>query len=192
MTENFDDKIFEQTREHIKQFINNLPSDWNRTDFRILEVGPQERSLVRERFNLAQYKSLDIVDDYNPDIVGDLVKVNDHILEGSFDVVFVMEVLEHTLNPFLAVNEVRRILKDGGYAVFSAPLNWRIHGPIPDCWRFTEFGWRALLKDWEIIEINRLDTPGRRLFPVKYNLLAQCRKDRSVPYDTLEFAPLTY
>jgi SAM-dependent methyltransferase len=183
----FDRQTFEQTRAHISSFINRMPPEWNDPNCKILEIGPQERSEVKFRYSRSQYFSLDIVDDYNPDLVGDLIKRNDHILDSTFDVIFVMEVLEHTLNPFLAVEEVRRMLKDGGFAVFSAPLNWRIHGPIPDCWRITEYGWLTLLKDWEILEIDKLNTPDRPLFPIKYNLLARCDKNKKISYDELKF-----
>jgi hypothetical protein len=83
-----------------------------------------------------------------------------------------MEVLEHTINPFQAVAEIRRLAKHGAPVIFSAPLNWRIHGPIPDCWRFTEHGFRALLRNFDIKEIDALESPDRPLFPVHYNVLA--------------------
>ena len=186
-TGKFDRDTFDSTRNHISQFINRLPIEWNSSEFSILEVGPQSRSEVQRRYPKSNYKSLDIVDDFSPDIVGDLIIKNEHIPNSSFDVIFVMEVLEHTLNPFLALEEVRRICKDGGYVVLSAPLNWRIHGPIPDCWRFTEFGWRVLLKDWDIVEIDKLETEDRPLFPIKYNLLARCIKSKNVAYADLKF-----
>jgi hypothetical protein len=85
------------------------------------------------------------------------------------------------------VVELRRLLKDGGYLLVSAPLNWRIHGPSPDCWRFTEHGWRVLLKDFDIIEIDTLETPDRELFPIKYNLLARCNKNKNTPVNEIKF-----
>jgi hypothetical protein len=71
-----------------------------------------------------------------------------------------------------------------------APLNWRIHGPIPDCWRFTEFGWKVLLKDFDIIEIDKLETPDRNLFPIKYNILAKCNKLKNVDIHSMKFEPV--
>lgn len=79
------------------------------------------------------------------------------------------------------------MLKDGGYLLISAPLNFRIHGPVPDCWRFTEFGWRILLKDFDILRLDQLETPGRPLFPIKYNILARCNKDKAVDARSLQF-----
>ena len=73
------------------------------------------------------------------------------------------------------------------YLLVSAPLNWRIHGPVPDCWRFTEHGWKVLLKNYDIIEIDTLETPDRELFPIKYNILAKCNKAKNVQNHELEF-----
>ncbi|MCK5818286.1 MAG: methyltransferase domain-containing protein [Psychromonas sp.] len=48
------------------------------------------------------------------------------------------EVLEHTLNPFRAINEIYRILKPNGILIMTTPFNFRIHNPLPDCWRISE------------------------------------------------------
>ncbi len=98
-----------------------------------------------------------------------------------------MEILEHTIDPFGAVKEMRRILKHEGYLLVSAPLNWRIHGPIPDCWRFTEHGFKVLLRDFDIIEIDILETPGRDLFPIHYNVLAKCNKFKNTLDSEIKF-----
>ena len=58
-------------------------------------------------------------------------------------------MLEHVINPFDAIDEIHRILKPGGILLLSSPLNFRIHGPLPDCWRFTEHGWKQLVKKFE-------------------------------------------
>ena len=84
--------------------------------------------------------TLDLVSDYNPDIIGDITKYNSHIEDSTYDIITCLEIIEHTINPFSAINELRRICKHDGYILFSAPLNWRIHGPVPDCWRITEIG----------------------------------------------------
>jgi len=40
---------------------------------------------------------------------------------GTFDAAFALEVLEHVHNPELALREIKRILKNDGYAVFLVP-----------------------------------------------------------------------
>lgn len=186
----FDNETFLSTREHLNSFINRIAKTYGYKDAQLLEIGPQERSEVKKAFNMCNIKTLDIVPNYNPDILGDITKYNSHIDDSTYDIVTCLEILEHTLNPFSAIEELRRITKHEGYILFSAPLNWRIHGPIPDCWRFTEFGWKVLLKDFDIIEIDKLETPDRNLFPIKYNILAKCNKSKNVDIHSMKFEPI--
>lgn len=183
----FDQDTYELCREHLNKFIEKSARNLSGQNIKVLEIGAQGRSDVSEYFSNSTIETLDIVNDHNPTYLGDITKFNDHIPDSSFDIICCLEVLEHTLNPFSAVVELRRLLKDGGYLLASAPLNWRIHGPIPDCWRFTEFGWRVLLKDFEIIEIDKLETPDRNLFPMKYNILAKCDKNKNVDVYSIKF-----
>jgi SAM-dependent methyltransferase len=188
----FDNNTFLLAREHLNSFINRTAKNYgNVLNNKLLEIGPQTHSEVQISFDMCDIETLDIVSDYNPDIIGDITKYNAHIKDSTYDVITCLEILEHTVNPFAAIEELRRIVKHEGYILFSAPLNWRIHGPVPDCWRFTEFGWKVLLKDFEIIEIDRLQTPDRNLFPIKYNILTRCNKFSNVDIHTMKFEPLT-
>lgn len=183
----FDNDTFDLARDHINAFIARTAEKLSSQKGKLLEIGSQDRSVVRECFKNFDIESFDIVDTYKPDHVGDITKHNSSIADSTYDCVACLEVLEHTLNPFEAVKELRRILKHEGYLLVSAPLNWRIHGPIPDCWRFTEHGWKALLRDFDIVEIDILETPGRELFPIKYNVLAKCNKFKNTADSELNF-----
>lgn len=185
----FDNETFELTRQHINDFIfrsaNTINSEYKSGS--LLEIGAQDRTFITDAFTNFTVDSFDIVDTYKPKYVGDITQYNSHIPDSSYDCIACLEILEHTLDPFSAVVELRRLLKDGGYLLVSAPLNWRIHGPVPDCWRFTEHGWKVLLKNYDIIEIDTLETPDRELFPIKYNILAKCNKAKNVQNHELEF-----
>jgi SAM-dependent methyltransferase len=183
----FDNEMFIVARDHINSFIKKTASDLSNQTGKLLEIGPQTQSVVKESFRGYQIDTFDIVPTHHPTFVGDITKYNRFIADSSYDVIACLEVLEHTLNPFDAVKELRRLLKHEGYILLSAPLNWRIHGPVPDCWRFTEHGWRVLLRDFDIIDIDILETPGRELFPVKYNVLARCNKYKTTSDNDLNF-----
>jgi SAM-dependent methyltransferase len=61
--------------------------------------------------------------------------------DDTFDLVGSDQVLEHVAgDPFVAVEECRRVLKPGGIAVHTAPLLIQIHGYPSDFWRFTPDG----------------------------------------------------
>lgn len=183
----FDQDMIIEGRKHINEFLIRTSKLLINESGKLLEIGPQDRSAVKENFSNFQIDTFDIVDTYNPTYVGDLTKFNSNIEESSYDVIACLEVLEHTLQPFSAIQELRRILKDGGHLLLSAPLNGRIHGPVPDCWRFTEHGWKVLLRDFDIIEIDSLETPDRELFPAKYNVLAICNKYKNTSDNELNF-----
>ena len=61
----------------------------------------------------------------------------------------------------------------GGLAFVTTPFNFRIHGPLPDCWRFTEHGLRALFREFDIVELTEEPTPDRPLMPIHYRLVAR-------------------
>jgi SAM-dependent methyltransferase len=174
-------------REHITRFLERTAARLSAESGRLLEIGPQDRLEVRNRFRNYSVDTFDIVATCRPTYVGDITKHNAFLADGTYDCVVCMEVLEHTLDPFGAVREMRRLLKNRGYLLLSAPLNARIHGPIPDCWRFTEHGFKVLLRDFDILELDILETPGRDLFPIHYNLLAQNDKHKQMADADLKF-----
>jgi SAM-dependent methyltransferase len=183
----FDEESGPVAREHVNNFLRRMAKKFSDQKGKLLEIGPQERSLVRESFSNFDIETFDIVNTYKPTYVGDITKENILIPNETYDCVVGMEILEHTIDPFGAVREMRRILKHEGHLLVSAPLNWRIHGPIPDCWRFTEHGFKVLLRDFDIIEIDILETPGRDLFPIHYNVLAKCNKFKNTLDSEIKF-----
>jgi SAM-dependent methyltransferase len=183
----FDKTHAPSIRDHIDYFIQNKAAFLSTKTGALLEIGPQERLQVPALFHNFDYSSLDIIDKYQPTYVGDITKYNSCFTDNQFDVILCMEVLEHTLNPFDAIKELRRILKDGGYLLLSTPLNHRIHGPIPDCWRFTEHAYKSLLRNFDILEIDILETKDRDLFPLHYNVLAKNNLSKDVKDSEINF-----
>lgn len=182
----FDDGILQDARNHLRSFVERSAAEMPKSG-RMLDIGPQGRTFVKDSFPAWRVETLDLVDDFDPDYVGDITCTNEAIPDGFFDAVACLEVLEHTVNPFDAVAELRRILAPGGVLLVSAPLNFRIHGPLPDCWRFTEYGWRVLLKDFEILEMDAMACLERPLFPVKYNIRARVDHEKCVDPRAMRF-----
>lgn len=140
---------------------------------RILDVAPQDHGGIRPFLNHeVNLVTLDINPSAGADIVGDLCDLQEVISNSSFDAVVCTEVLEHVTNPFDAVSEIHRILKPGGRLFASSPFDFRIHGPLPDNWRFSEHGWRMLLETFSNVEIRPLDNPKRFLMPIHYTVFA--------------------
>lgn len=170
----------------IKQSISLIPFDGGS----VLEVGPStvHSNFSNTKFNIA---SFDIDPTVTATYHGDITVFNPEISDDSFDIVILSEVLEHTVNPFSAIEEVYRMLKDGGYVIVTVPLNARIHGPIPDCWRFTEFGLQVLFRNFDKIYFAKLDTPDRNLFPLHYGALFIKNKNlKKIAPQDLTFKPI--
>lgn len=164
-----DKVILSKIRANVDLLISNIKINWDLEGIKILEIAPQVHKGVKGTFSKATVETLDLLSDYNPTYVADLCKNNYALIpDNTFDVVVVTEVLEHTLDPFAASKEIHRILKKGGRVFGSTPYDFRIHGPLPDCWRFTEHGLRQLFTLFEEIEINALENPDRFLMPWHY------------------------
>lgn len=145
----------------------------------ILDVAPQvHESISSLSKGMYHIETLDIDSQYSPTYVADICNYNPRIASKKFDAVFLTEVIEHVNNPFGAIAEIYRILKPGGLLFATSPLNFRIHGPLPDNWRITEHGWRCLLGSFEQISIQSVDDPNRFLFPISYRITAS--KPRNV------------
>ncbi len=73
--------------------------------------------------------------------------------DGQFDFVISDQVLEHLEDPWQAVRESHRVLREGGIAVHTSCLINYIHPSPLDLWRFTPDGLRCLCRDFsDIIE----------------------------------------
>jgi SAM-dependent methyltransferase len=66
--------------------------------------------------------------------------------DGTFDVVVSQELLEHVRDPFRAMQEMRRVLKEGGVVYCQVPFIIGYHPGPTDFWRFTRQGIRELVE----------------------------------------------
>ncbi len=99
------------------------------------------------------YKVLDPVPDYNPDIVGDIHDLP--FADNSLDAITCVAVLEHVKNPFKAAEEIHRVLKPGGFCYVFVPFLYYYHpmkGYYDDYWRFTSDGIDEVFKHFSSLE----------------------------------------
>lgn len=161
-------------RKNVIDFMKYVAQKYAIHSGKLLDIAPQDHEGASPFFNTdIQIETFDINPKSKSTHFGDICNFNIGISDNSYDYVVCTEVLEHTLQPFYAVNEILRMLKPQGFLFMSTPFNFRIHGPLPDCWRFTEHGLRVLLQKYQIIELNGFDTPDRDLMPIHYTVVAQ-------------------
>ena len=180
----FDNIHFPISRDFINETRKFVIEHYLKPSDVICDIGNQGKDIpeLKSR-NLV---TLDITPTTAPDVVADITQYNSHIPDNNYDALLCTEVLEHVVDPFSAIRELRRIVKIGGHILFTTPLNARIHGPVPDCWRFTEFGLKVLFRDFETVYFSKLDTPDRNLFPLEYGVIVKKNTHSAIESDPRE------
>jgi SAM-dependent methyltransferase len=122
--------------------------DWILPECRgtMLDIGCGEmpyRSYIVDRSAVEQYLGVDIESDLG---YQDRVKPDRYwdgrvipIEDGSINVVFCTEVLEHVPDTLSFLKEARRVLKPGGLFFFTTPFLWPLHDVPYDEYRFTPY-----------------------------------------------------
>ncbi len=99
------------------------------------------------------YRVLDPVDTYHPDIVGDIHALP--FVDNSQEAIIASAILEHVEDPFKACAEMHRALAPGGYCFVYVPFLYYYHaetGYYKDYWRFTHDALALLFKDFSKVE----------------------------------------
>lgn len=130
------------------------------------ELRPYESLFDGKQYTAAGYHPSMSYGKYNCDCHQDIEKMT--FEDASFDAVICLEVLEHVTNPFQAVAEIKRVLRESGKLLLTVPFMTQYHGKgsqsqghehYPDFWRFTHEGLQQLFGDFQKIEIIPLDGP---------------------------------
>ena len=110
------------------------------------------------------YKDLDVT---TCDIQNNTSGTIDHIIEvdnplpfddNSFEVIFLLDVLEHVKHDMKFLFECNRILKSNGIMVISVPFMYRFHEIPHDYRRYTPSGLEVIFNDsgFKIIELKNV------------------------------------
>lgn len=77
------------------------------------------------------------------------------VSDETFDSLLCTYVLEHLERPHLAVAEANRVLKKGGYGIYTVPFFWHIHEAPRDFYRYTKYGLRYLFENsgFDVVEL---------------------------------------
>lgn len=84
--------------------------------------------------------------------------------EGYFDAIYSNNVFEHLRRPWLAAENLIRMLRPGGICITIAPFSLRYHESPEDHFRFTHVGLASLFEDTGEVEtvLRGYDIRGRR------------------------------
>ncbi len=149
------EKYINRSLEFRDEILSSIKNDMS-----ILDVGKSMRDKY-EKILCKSKKTLDlnIYEDY-PDYQFDLSEreiKSDSILFNKFDVIICLAVLEHVYNPFIAVKNLRSMLKKNGILFGYVPFLYHYHAPknleFQDYFRFTKDSISFLLKDFREIKL---------------------------------------
>lgn len=87
---------------------------------------------------------------------------------NSLDYIVADQVFEHVRNPWIGIEEIRRILKPGGWVILSSCLIMHVHMYPYDYWRFTPEGLKVLCEKFSKIE--QCNAMG------SYNIVKMCEE----------------
>lgn len=150
---NLFDFCFLTTRSHKRTFLtfNRLLQETNRAVI-ILDAGCGYKPFQALLKGVAVEKYVGVDFDRNRS-VADIEATVDNLplKDNSFDAVIVSEALEHVSNLEKAVGEIRRVAKNGALIYISTPFMFGEHGIPYDFQRITQYKYRQLFQNDEIL-----------------------------------------
>tara|TARA_B100001057_G_C22728639_1_gene902801 strand:- start:203 stop:877 length:675 start_codon:yes stop_codon:yes gene_type:complete len=140
-------------------------------DDEVLDIGMAMRD-KHKNIKSKLLETLDVNDfgDY-PDIICDICS-NIEGLEKKYDKIICLAILEHVYDPFKAVGNLKKMLKDDGIIYGYVPYLYYYHAPrdlkFQDYFRFSKDALAYLFKDFKDIELfpirGRISSPLNILF----------------------------
>lgn len=170
-------KHMREFAESIIEFAKNSPIKLN-----ILEVGPSSNLYLESEKTLTtaiigselkkdghNYKTLDI--DGTADYICSIEEVSKHVNE-KFDIIILLGIIEHVGNIHVLSDEFYKITNENATVFINTPYMFKVHGPIPDYWRISQYGYEHLFgKQFDL----KFDTfppneLGKNTFPLSFNV----------------------
>ena len=135
--------------EHYKRILKPNNKGW-----KVLEVGidgdPKPGGNYKYFGIGNDYKTLDIIERVNPDIVADIC---DTKLPGEdWNLIILSQTIEHIFNFRAAIKECYRLLKSGGFLIIDCPFFYPYHGVegkegYGDYWRISHTAMKILVEE---------------------------------------------
>lgn len=147
----FQDSVLEQNRVHISGRVLNIGSG---------RFG--SNSLSDTVICVDLYTENPVGTKISADVTADATKPLPFV-EGAFDCVLCLNLLEHVRDPRAVVENAHAALKPHGKLIISVPFMHHYHADPADYWRFTQQGIAELLADkFSIVKIEPIG--GRFLY----------------------------
>ena len=146
-------------RLFLKQHLSSFARETNNK--LILDVGAGECQYAYLFKQRNRYETCDMQDGFYPGIEHDIVSSIYEIpgKDSHYDVVLMLQVLEHLEYPVRALKEINRILKEGGGLFLSVPQGAGDHCEPHHYFNYTQYGLGSVLKQagFEVLSMERLE-----------------------------------
>ena len=158
-----------------EDFRNEILNSIDKNDL-VLDVGKG----MREKFDLINSNKIETLDinkfENYPDILFDLCDELDESLIEKYDKIICLAILEHVYNPFLAIANLRKMLKNNGIIFGYVPFLYHYHAPnslkFQDYFRFSKDALAILFRDFSNVRLyplrGRISTQLNLLFPGRW------------------------
>jgi len=112
-------------------FLERMTSFFEQTEQKVLHIAPEAKLAEKLKAFLPQGNHYDA--DLNPENATHEIDITTIPFEDeTFDVVICNHVLEHIPDDALAMRELRRVLKHGGFALLQVPISLEIFKTVED------------------------------------------------------------
>lgn len=117
------------------------------------------------------------------------IDLREPIKGKKFDYGICMDLLEHTSNPFLVAENIRKSLAPNAYLFVTVPFIWELHYYPKDYWRFTPQGIEELFNTMaiEVIGLVRDKSPKESVPRHRIVAVFKNAKKTSVPRVETEY-----
>ncbi len=171
-------------RKHMRDFAESIieHAKNSKTKLNVLEVGPSSNLYLESEASLTtaiigpeikklghSYKTLDI--EGNADYICSIEEVSKHVTE-KFDIIILLGIIEHVGNIHLLSNEFYNITNKEATIFINTPYMFKIHGPIPDYWRISQYGYEHLFGKQFDLSFDTFPPGelGKNSFPLSFNV----------------------
>lgn len=147
-------------RDYIERHADKLGDD-------VLEVGSRMTSpgfwwMVNRDLALGKWTGMDMQPGEGVDVVADLHSLP-YEWAGRFTGVLCSEVLEHVARPWIALPNLRAVIRPGGWLIVTTLFAFPEHGYPDDYYRYSRSGLHLLLEDAGFVDVET-EYAGETLF----------------------------
>lgn len=131
-------QVFQKPFEKLKEIVDTHPPGYSVLEIGTLQSIPGRSTHKKEYFpGAAKYVMADFQPGSDVDVVADAMNLSAVFPENSFDFFVACSTFEHIQRPWLAAEEIHKVLKPGGLCFVQTHQSFPLHAYPSDYWRFT-------------------------------------------------------